>query len=134
MRRQERLVKIETVLRIFEQVAEPVYQQIENVRRPEYVYNFTAFAPDTPQIVDPHDMIGMLVRIEHCIDALNSGSEKLCTEIRRRIDKNPKPVFFHDNRGARPVVPWIFRVALPPVAGNQRDAARRTAAEYGYFH
>ena len=45
-----------------------------------------------PQVVEPHDVIGVAVGVEHSIDATNAFTEGLGMEVRAGVDQDDAAV------------------------------------------
>ena len=48
MRVKNRLIQIERILNVLEQIAEALLQRLQDVSRPEHVYQRAALSPDAP--------------------------------------------------------------------------------------
>ena len=66
---------------------------------------------------------------QHGVELLRPGVEKLLAQIGRRVDQDGAAVMLDEDRDAAPAVPRLGRIALAPIAADQRHAARRAAAE-----
>src|SRR5690349_21926072 len=64
-----------------------------------------------PEVVDPIDVIGVLVGIYHSIDPGKSGTEQLETELGRCVDQNGRAARVDDGYGAGALVPQVRRAA-----------------------
>ena len=86
------------------------------------------------KVVDPVEVIGMRMAVEHRIDVLDARGDHLLAEIRTGIDDDGRRTavrreLLHEEGRACPAVAWIVRVAGAPVAIDARNPGRRGASE-----
>jgi len=86
------------------------------------------------QVINPKHVVGMSVGDEDGIERLQSGAQRLLTEINRRVNENLRSLVADKQRDAQPAVAWIIRSAGWAVATNHWDAHGRTRAEEFDFH
>lgn len=91
---------------------------------------------ETAQIVDAMDMVGMRMRINGRVKALDRRQQHLLAEIRPGVDDDSRAAAVGRDpldqcSGAHAPVLRIVRIAIAPVAGDARRARRRAAAENG---
>src|SRR6266436_5661750 len=83
-----------------------------------------------PQIVDSENVIGMSVRVEHCIEAANVLSDSLLSEIRSGIDQNAAPAVLNQYRRPGSAVARIRRMTHGAIAADSWHAHGRPAAQH----
>ena len=85
------------------------------------------------QVVDAVDVVGMLVGVEHAVEPIDVGVEKLLAQIGRRIHQDPRDtavvVALDEQCSAPAAVFRIGRIADAPAQRRPRHAAGRPAAE-----
>jgi hypothetical protein len=75
-------------------------------------------------------VIGVAVREEDRIDAIDLVRERLRAQIRARVDEQPKVIVgLDENRRTHSPVARIVRLARGTVAADHRHAARGASAE-----
>ena len=82
-----------------------------------------------PDIVQPHDVIGVRVSEQDRIDAGDALAKSLLPEIRRCIDKYGPPVVLEHDGRAKAIVLWIFGMAHGAAATERRHTHARTGPE-----
>ncbi len=88
-----------------------------------------------PHIVEPHQMVGVRVRVDDRVDAPHVVAQRLRPEVRRRVHEHAEAVVeVDDDRRARSRVARIVRPADLAIAADHRDAVRRPGAEKQHTH
>lgn len=87
----------------------------------------------TAQVVEPHHMIRVRMRVEHGVDAADVLAQGLRAKVRRRVDDELDGRRAHPRRGAKPRIPRVLRAAHRAIARDHRDALRRARAKEGNF-
>ena len=82
---------------------------------------------ERPKVVDPMDVIGMLMGVENGIQAPDIGSEKLVAQIgcgidQHRGDRAVRAGFFEQDRAAPAPVLGVRRIACAPADADARHA------------
>ena len=88
------------------------------------------------QVIDPKNMVGVSVGIQHGVDLRNLFADGLRIKVWSRVDQYDLIVVFeHDRRTRSPVV-GIARVADRALASQSGHAHRRPTAQHGQsgFH
>lgn len=86
------------------------------------VHRFLSPEIDRPNIVQPGQVIFVLVREKHGIHVCNSLTQKLLTEIRTGINEQVHTINLHESGGAQTVVARIRRTADLALATHHRNA------------
>ena len=100
-------------------------------RRRRIAGNRAALNPvEAADVVQPEDVIGVAVREEDRIDALDAGGQRLLPEVRRRVDEDRGVTGNIDvDRGAQTRVSRIGRAADVAGAADHRHAGRGSGTE-----
>ena len=93
--------------------------------------------PEGAQIVDAVDMVGMGMRVDHAVDAIDVGREQLRAQVGAGVDQDassarspsPKRSISSAQRERRFL--GLVRIAGAPVIADARHAAASAAAEDG---
>jgi len=88
------------------------------------------------EVVDAMRVVGMLVRVEHGLDAIDVMAQELLAQVAASIDDDAgrcavARTSFDQQGAAAAAVPGIGRIADAPIAADARHAARRAAAHDG---
>ena len=90
---------------------------------------------DRAEVVDAVRVVGVIVREQHRVDAVDAGGDELQPQLRRRVDQQPRAAVRLDDRAdARALVARIGRTAHRAAAADLRDAEARAGAEEGELH
>jgi hypothetical protein len=74
-----------------------------------------------PQIIDAMTMIGVVVRPDHRIDAVDPGRQQLFAHIGCRVDQDARLRGFNEQRNARAAIARLGGVARSPVIADTRN-------------
>ena len=86
-------------------------------------------------IVDSVRMIGMIVRVQHCVDPIDSGCYELHPQLGRRVDEEMCIILCLDERAdSRSFVTGIGRPANGTAASHLRNAEARARPEECQSH
>ena len=88
------------------------------------------------EIVDAVRMVGVVMRVEHAVEVIDTRGKKLRAHIRAGVDQNAgRPLAaveaLDEERASRPAVLGFRRVAGAPIIADPRNARRCAAAENG---
>src|SRR5579871_800230 len=89
---------------------------------------------ERPHIVQPHDVIRVRVREQHCIQTAEAYPQHLRAEIRRRVDHDVMSVVLQKYRRAQTVIPRITRPADRAFASWRWNAHARAGPKHGDLH
>ena len=84
---------------------------------------------EDPQIVEPEQMVGVLVRVDHRVDAADALAEQLHAQLGRRVDQQIALGQADDDAAARAAVARVGAGADRAVAADDRHAVRRARAQ-----
>ena len=89
--------------------------------------------PPPPQIVQPHHVIRMRMRVDHRLDVVDPIAHALEPKLGRRIDQHVHPAVLEHHRRARAFVVRIPALADLAVAADHRHAGAGAGAEEEEF-
>jgi len=121
--------------RSVENVAEFFPQLVENSSRRKNRKRSGPSHRDRAQVVHAVRVVGMRVRIENAIEAIDAGGEQLQPQFRRRVDEQTRAcVTLHDRANASSFVSRVRRPAHRALAAELRDAEAGSGTEKGDLH
>jgi hypothetical protein len=89
---------------------------------------------ERPNIVEPEDVVGVVVGEENGVEAIEADAEGLLAKIGRGVDDDVLAVARKEEGGAETVIVRVFGGADATVAGERGDAHGGAGAEYGDFY
>ena len=120
-----------SVERVVERPPDPVERARVRVQR----HRAAGHVIESPDLVEPHDVIGMRVRDEERVHPANVVRERLRSQVGRRVHEHARVVVELDVRGrAEACVARIGRSADVAVAADHGHAVRRAGAEEQNTH
>ena len=85
------------------------------------------------QVVDAVRVVGVVVRVDHAVEALDARTQELLAKVRRGVDNDRchafRPDLLGQDRAAPAPVLRVVGVAGPPIVADARNAHGCTAAE-----
>src|SRR5258706_14039059 len=126
MRRDDR--RVAGTGRRLETIIEAATEKLKRARVRPNVDAATLRVRENAQIVDAVSVVGMIVGVDHAIDALDPSAQKLLAQVGGSIHQDDgaplRTDLLHQNGTSTPPVFRIIGIAGAPVVANAGDAGR----------
>jgi hypothetical protein len=121
-------------LRCVPDVAEGAADRFRRRSTGEGVDRLTLAEVERADVIQPHEVIGVGVRVEDEVEPRDRMAQELDAEVGRRIDEQMLAVRLDGHRLPQPLVSRIGGGANAAVTAHYRDAGRGTGTEERHAH